>query len=78
MTYGEEKEIVYILKDLMNLENDLENVKAELSMKPDFNLVDCFRIFDFAGRGWCSFDEFRDGLASIGLYPPLEDMELVF
>ena len=48
MTYGEEKDLVFVLKDLMNLETDLENAKCDLSLKPDFNLVDCFRIFDFS------------------------------
>ena len=78
MTYGDEKDLVQVLKDLMNLETDLENAKSDLAMKPDFNLVDCFRIFDYTGRGWCSFDEFRDGLGSMGLHPPLIDLELVF
>jgi len=78
MTYGEEKDLVYVLKDIMNLETDLENSKSELTLKPDFNLVDCFRIFDYSGRGWCSFEEFWDGLATMGLHPPIGDIELVF
>lgn len=78
LTYGEEKDLVYILKDLMNLETDLENAKADLCIKSDFNLVDCFRIFDYSGRGWCSFEEFREGLSTLGIYPHLPDLELVF
>jgi len=39
----------------MRLETDLENIKTDLVMKPDFNIVDCFWIFDFSGKGWCSF-----------------------
>lgn len=58
MSYGEERELVTYFKDLMNLENNLENAKIELILKPDFNLVDCFRIFDYSGRGWSTFAEF--------------------
>jgi hypothetical protein len=76
--YGDEKSLVIILNDLMRLETDLENIKTDLSTKPDFNLVDCFRIFDFTGKGWCSFQEFRDGLSTLGLYPQIQDAELVF
>jgi Ca2+-binding EF-hand superfamily protein len=78
MRYGEETELVNYLRDLMTLETDLEAAKSHLAAKPDFSLVDCFRLFDFTGRGWASFDEFREGLASLGLYPSLSDMELVF
>lgn len=68
MTYGQEKDLVFILRDLMSLETDLEQARCDLSMKPDFNLVDCFRIFDFQ-KGFVSFEEFRDGLASLGIFP---------
>lgn len=63
----------------MNLETDLENAKCDLTMKPDFNLVDCFRIFDFfEQKGWCSFEEFRDGLATLQIFPAALDLELLF
>jgi hypothetical protein len=62
----------------MSFETDLENSKCDLAMKPDFNLVDCFRIFDYSGRGWCSFEEFREGLSTLGIYPSLADLDLVF
>lgn len=74
MPYGEEKELVHVLKDLMNIETDLENAKCDLAVKSDFNLVDCFRIFDPTGRGWCSFEDFRDGLYRLGIAPPITDL----
>ena len=78
MRYGEEKELVFYLNDLMQLENTLELAKSDLVMKPDFNLVDCFRMFDFSGRGWATYDEFREGLAALNLFPQLSDLDLVF
>jgi len=42
LRYGEEKTLVHVLNDLMRLETDLEQIKIELSAKPDFNIVDCF------------------------------------
>ena len=55
LRYGEEKEVVHVLNDLMRMETDLELIKTQLAIKPDFNLVDCFWMFDFGGRGWCTF-----------------------
>ena len=78
MPYGEEWELVHVLKDLMNLETDLENAKCDLSLKPDFNLVDCFWIFDSTGRGYMSLDDFRDGLYRLGIAPAMSDAQLVF
>jgi len=42
LRYGEERNLVTILQDLMRLETNLENIKTSLILKPDFNLVDCF------------------------------------
>ena len=32
--------------DLINIEKDIENVKIELSLKEDFNLIDAFGLLD--------------------------------
>ena len=39
------------LKELMNAENKIENIKIELSLKCDFNPEDTFRIFEFNEKG---------------------------
>lgn len=40
----------------------LERAKIQLTMRPDFNLIDAFRIFDIAGRGWITAQQILDGL----------------
>ena len=77
MRYGEEKQLVSYLRDLLDLENRLDAAKIDLISKPDFNLVDAFRLFDYSGRGWSSFEEVRDGLAILKVFPTTSDLELV-
>ncbi|CAG9325661.1 unnamed protein product [Blepharisma stoltei] len=46
----EENELVSMLQEQIRLNRDLDKLKIELSLKPDFNLVDAFRIFDLNDR----------------------------
>jgi len=47
----EESEMVENLKELIDYEKNLENMKENLATWPEFNLTDCFRLFDFSGTG---------------------------
>ena len=78
MRYNEEKQLVVYLRDLLDLENQLDAAKIDLISKPDFNLVDAFRLFDFTGRGWSTFEEVREGLATLRVFPTTADLDLVF
>jgi hypothetical protein len=40
-----------VLKDNIFLERELEGAKIEAALKPDFNLLDAFKIFDSRGAG---------------------------
>lgn len=42
----QEDELVHSLKEVCNLELEIETAKINLAHKPDFNLVDAFQIFD--------------------------------
>lgn len=37
------------------MERELESAKVELSLKPDFNLLDAFKIIDVENKGYVSF-----------------------
>lgn len=50
------------LKQIMFVEREVEAVKIELALRPDFNLVDAFRIFDIKIMGACSLQDLIDGL----------------
>ena len=43
--YGED-ELFRVLKEMISLEDDLETLKHSLALKSDFNLDDCFKLFD--------------------------------
>ena len=50
----EKGEVAKIFKDSIFLERELESAKIELSLKPDFNLLDLFRILDPHAKGFIS------------------------
>lgn len=50
------------LKILMKGEKEIELCKIELSLKNDFNCEDIFRLFEFNGRGFISFEDLKYGL----------------
>ena len=47
----EQSELAKVLKDNIFLERELESAKIEAALKPDFNLLDAFKIFDTRGTG---------------------------
>ena len=42
----QEDELIHSLKEVCNLEQEIETAKINLAHKPDFNLVDAFQVFD--------------------------------
>ena len=74
----EEDQLVNGLRDFIALERELESAKVALTLKPDFNLHDAFRIFDQSHYGQISVADVRDGLAAIGVFPTSEEADLFF
>jgi len=73
---AEEDELVRALREQISFERELENAKTALIHKPDFNLFDAFRIFDFDSRGYATISDFKYGLNEIGVYPSAEELDL--
>lgn len=46
LDYVEKQEVSTMLKECIYLERELESARIELSLKPDFNLLDAFRMID--------------------------------
>ena len=46
-----EGDLVNMLKEQIHLDRELEMAKQSLSLLPDFNLIDAFRIFDTKDKG---------------------------
>lgn len=78
LKHSEEKELVAMLNDLLNMELDLEKARIELAVKPDFNLTDLFRMFDIENKGYITFDEFKSALTIFNLFPTRDDAFLFF
>jgi len=49
-----------------------------LVTKPDFNLHDAYKIFDYNHSGVITHSELRDGLAAIGVFPTTQEVDLFF
>ena len=69
MNYGsfdriEQSEFAKIIKDNIFLERELETAKIELALKPDFNLLDAFKLFDVRSTGNVSVQDIINGLQS--------------
>lgn len=48
-----------------------------LALKSDFNLDDCFKVFDIDERGNINLRELEEAYNILGLYPQREELELV-
>jgi hypothetical protein len=46
--------VAKIFKDSIFLERELESAKIEVALKPDFNLLDLFRMLDPHSKGYFS------------------------
>ena len=49
------------LKELMNAENQIENIKIKLTLKNDFNTEDIFRIFECNKKDFLEINEIKKG-----------------
>lgn len=60
----EEIEVAKLFKDTIYLERELESAKIDLSLKPDFNLKDCYQLFDPQGKGYLTAYDLTKSLQS--------------
>jgi Ca2+-binding EF-hand superfamily protein len=74
----EKKELALAFKKQILIEQQLERAKIDLASKPDFNLMDSFRMFDIDGKGWISLVELKNGLADLGIYCTNDEAALFF
>ena len=73
----EEKQFIDYLRKAMDLENKIENLKIELSLRCDFNWEEIFRIFELEGRGFLSREDLVLGFNKFDLYPNDLDISLL-
>ena len=73
----EESELVENLKELIDYERNLENKKENLAAWSDFNLTDCFRLFDLSGTGLINTADIQEAFNLYGVYPSWEESKLI-
>ena len=78
LRYEEEKTVVTYLKDMMALETAVESDKSNLALKPDFNLIDAFRIFDVEASGMIEVQDLKITLQSLGLFVEDDQLNLLY
>ena len=54
-----------MFKDIIFLERELETIRIELSLKPDFNVQDAFAMLDLHKRGCVTPHQFAENLNQV-------------
>ena len=76
----EQGEVAKIFKDTIFLERELESIKIELALKPDFNFMDSFKMIDFQNKGSISGQDLIKALKEVIGFETvsLDDIYLLF
>ena len=73
----EKRQFNEFLEKLMSVESEIERVKIDLSLNPDFNCEDTFRIFELDDRGFLDKDDLKYGLNLLNVYPTDYELRLL-
>lgn len=74
--YPSKEEIQFFdfLRNLIEIENGIEQLKCNLSLKDDFNLERIFYTFETEGKQYVTLSEFKEGLNKLDLFPTTEEI----
>jgi hypothetical protein len=76
VTYEEENFIAF-LRDLIEIENEIEKAKIDLTYRTDFNVEDAFRNFELDGRGYVTDVDIKYGLDALDVFATREEIVLL-
>ena len=76
MEWFEEDELAKCMYEIMQAEMDLESTKRSLALQSDFNVQDCFNLFDCSKTGSITRMDFEEVLNLLELYPQVIEIEL--
>lgn len=76
MEWYEEDALARGLYEIMMAETDLEIMKRQLGMESDFNVSDCFKMFDLQMTGEITRRQFEEVFNLLKLYPTSLEIEL--
>lgn len=70
------KEILLTLKKMFQLEREVEELRQDLVLRPDFVVAQLYAFFDITGKSRVSLLEFYNGLIDLGIVPNKEDLTI--
>lgn len=73
----EEENFISLLRNVIEIENDIEKIKLDLVLRTDFNIEDGFRIFELDSRGYINDLDLKYGLNSLDVFPSAEEINLL-
>lgn len=76
VTYEEENFVAYV-KELLEIENQIEKAKCDIIIKSDFNTEDAFGFFEIDRRGYITDLDIKYGLNSLDIFPTHEEIALL-
>ena len=68
---------ISFLKEVMNVENQIEKAKIDLALRSDFNVEDAYRIFELDGRGIVTEADLKYGLSQLDIFATSNDIKLL-
>jgi len=73
----EEENFINFIKSLIEIENEVEKAKIDLTYKTDFNIEDVFINFELEGRGYITDVDVKFGLNAFDVFPTREEISLL-
>jgi len=78
MEYYEEDVLANALKEMIQIDKDVELRKNQLSLKSDFNMHDFYNVFDVENKGHFDFRHFQEVYDLFKIYPEQQLLRLAF
>jgi Ca2+-binding EF-hand superfamily protein len=73
---NEQDSLVESLRDLIEIDKQLEKAKVNLALRTDFTLYDGYRVFDFHNTGYADLDDIIAALQVFQIHPTREEARL--
>ena len=74
----EENQFNELIRQMMVAESEIERIKVNLALRPDFNCEDCFRIFEVDGKEKLENEDIKIGLKLLGVFYTDFEIKLFF
>ena len=72
------EEFEFIIKQQINADKILEELKNELIIQPEFNYISAFRLFETKGNCYVTLTDFQEGLENLGICQDTDDISILY